>query len=297
MENRKIYDLAIIGGGPAGLNAALYASRANLNVVFIEKSAPGGKLSSTSKIENWLGTENIEGWELATEFFDHAKKYGAEYKYGDVVELKNHGDFDKELVLSNGSSIFSKTVLIASGMKNRVPSFIENIESFFHNGVSFCAICDGPLFKNAPSLVLGGGNSAVEEGTYLTKIASHVYFVIREKEFTAEKRLVDDLMKAKNITIFRESQIVSLGGTGLLQNALIKNNITNKETNIEIASFFPYIGMEATTTFIKDLDIIDDKGFIITDDFMQTKIKGIFAAGDIRKKIFAKLLQQQVMVL
>ncbi|WP_322961528.1 NAD(P)/FAD-dependent oxidoreductase [Mycoplasmopsis cynos] len=280
----KIYDLAIIGAGPAGLNAALYASRANLDVIFVEKGAPGGKLSSTNKIENWLGTEIVEGWQLATSFFDHSKKYGAKYQYGEVIELINHSDFKKELVLSNGTSIFSKTVLIASGMKNREPNFIENIEKYYHNGVSFCAICDGPLFKNYPTLILGAGNSAVEEGTYLTKIASHVYFVIRDQEFTAEKRLVDDLMKSKNITIFRQSQIVSLEGEKQLEKAIIKNNVTGKETTIEIASFFPYIGMEATTKFIKDLDITDEKGFIITDENMQTKIKGIFAAGDIRKK-------------
>ncbi|AMD81555.1 thioredoxin-disulfide reductase [Mycoplasmopsis canis PG 14] len=284
MEERKIYDLIIIGGGPAGLNAALYASRANLKVIFIEKGAPGGKLSLTNKIENWLGTEIIEGWQLATNFFDHAKRFGAEYKYGEVVNIINHGDFDKEVMLSNNTSIYGRTVLISTGMKNREPSFIKNYDSFLQGGISFCAICDGPLFKNSPTIVLGGGNSAVEEGTYLTKIASHVYFVIREKEFTAEKKLVEDLYKAKNVTIFKESQIDRLEGDKILQFAIIKNNITGEETKVEVSSFFPYIGMEATTTFVNGLDILDEKGFIITDEHMQTKVKGIFAAGDIRHK-------------
>lgn len=284
MEKQTIYDLVIIGAGPAGLNAALYASRANLKVIFVEKGAPGGKLSQTNKVENWIGTEIIDGWQLATNFLDHATSFGAVYKYGEVVDIINNGDFDKEVRLADGSSVYGKTILISTGMKNREPSFINGYQDFLHRGISFCAICDGPLFKDAPTLVLGGGNSAVEEGTYLTKIASHVYFVIREKEFTAEKKLVEDLHKASNITIFRESQITSLTGTNSLEKAVIKSLVDGSEQTIEIASFFPYIGMEATTEFAKNLDILDERGFILTDEYMQTKVKGIFAAGDIRQK-------------
>ncbi|WP_027121050.1 NAD(P)/FAD-dependent oxidoreductase [Mycoplasma leonicaptivi] len=279
----KIYDLAIIGGGPAGLNAALYASRANLSVIFIEKGAPGGKLSATSKVENWIGTEIVDGWKLATDFFEHAKKYGAEYKYGEVVNLENVSDLEKKIHLANGDVIESKTVLIATGMKNRIPTFIENIDRFMNFGVSFCAICDGPLFKDRPTLVLGGGNSAVEEGTYLAKIASHVNIVIKDSEFNAEKRLVDDLLKQPNVTVFRESQIVKLEGEQFLNKAIIKDKDGN-ETSLEVASFFPYIGMEPTTSFVNGLDILDEKGFVLTNDFMETKVKGIFAAGDIRHK-------------
>ncbi|AKA50117.1 thioredoxin reductase [Mycoplasmopsis gallinacea] len=279
----KLYDIAIIGGGPAGLNAALYASRANLNVVFIEKGAPGGKLSSTSKVDNWIGTETIEGWQLALNFFEHSKKYGAEYKYGNVVELKNLSKFHKQVILQNGEVVEAKTVIIASGMQNRVPSFINNFNNYLSKGVSFCAICDGPLFGHNPTLVLGGGNSAVEESIYLSKIASEVHIVTKDPEFTAEKRLVNDLLKLPNVKVYYESTVKELQGGEQLEKAIIVDKDGNEHT-IDIASFFSYIGMIPNADFIKDLGITNEKGFIITDEEMQTKIEGIFAAGDIRVK-------------
>lgn len=279
----KNYDLVIIGSGPAGLNAALYASRANLKVCFVEKGTPGGKLSATSKVENWLGLGNIEGWEIATKFFEHAKDYGAEYVYGEVVKIKNNGDFEKEVSLKNGDKILSKTVLIAVGMQNIIPTFIKNIDDYLNNGVSFCAICDGPLYGNNPTLVLGGGNSAVEEASYLSKIASEVHLVIKDAHFNAEKRLVDDLLKLKNVTVYTESQITELRGDGKLEKALIKDK-NGKIKEVEIASFFPYIGMKPAAEFVKDLGILEENGFIKTTDDMLTKIPGIYAAGDIRVK-------------
>ncbi|UUD36334.1 NAD(P)/FAD-dependent oxidoreductase [Mycoplasmopsis citelli] len=277
------YDLIIIGSGPAGLNAALYASRANLKVAFIEKSAPGGKLSATSKIENWIGTELTEGWKLATSFFEHAKQYGAEYIYGDVKQIISHGDLDKEVLTVKGKSYRSKTVLIASGMKNRVPTFIENCEKLIDRGVSFCAICDGPLYKGLPSIVLGGGNSAVEESTYLSKIASQVYLVVKDDYFNAEKKLVDEMLKLPNLKVFYKSQILSLKGENKLEAAVVKTE-DGSVVELQVSSFFPYIGLLPVADFAKDLDIFDERGFIKTDEEMQTSVKGIFAAGDIRSK-------------
>ncbi|RIV16194.1 NAD(P)/FAD-dependent oxidoreductase [Mycoplasmopsis gallopavonis] len=277
------WDLAIIGGGPAGLNAALYASRANLKVIFIEKGAPGGKLSSTSKIENWIGTETIEGWKLAMQFFEHSKNYGATYKYGEVVNIQKNGEYDFETELSTGEKILSKTVLIATGMQNKVPWFINNLEKYMHAGISFCAICDGPLYKGYPTLVLGGGNSAVEESVYLSSVASELHIVIKDQEFTAESKIVNDLLKLPNIHIYRESQIRELGGETQLEWAIIVDKNGN-EKKIEIASFFPYIGMEPKAEFARNLGVLNAKGLIETDEDMQTKIPGVFAAGDIRKK-------------
>ncbi|MBN4084051.1 FAD-dependent oxidoreductase [Mycoplasma sp. CSL10166] len=283
MMQNKIYDLVIIGGGPAGLNAAIYASRANLSVIFIEKGAPGGKLSTTSKVENWIGTENIEGWQLALNFFNHSKKYGAVYKYGKVVELKHNEKFDNEVRLENGDVIYGKTVLISTGMKNVEPNFIENFQSFLNRGASFCAICDGPLFKGLPSLVLGNGNSAIEEASYLSTIASKVYVVIKDEEFKAEQRLVNDLLEKENVIIFKNSRILSLKGDGTLENAIIEHKDGTTST-IQVASFFPYIGMEPSTDFVKNKEILDDKGFVVTNKFMETSLPGVFAAGDIRAK-------------
>ncbi|QNM93681.1 FAD-dependent oxidoreductase [Mycoplasma sp. Pen4] len=286
---KKYYDLVIIGGGPAGLNAALYASRANLKVTFVEKSTPGGKLSATEKVENWLGTEKIEGWQLAQEFFDHSQKYGAEYQYGDVVEVENISDTEKNVYLADGTVLVTKTVLIATGMKNKVPTFIKNIDKFINRGVSFCAICDGPLFGKNPTIVLGAGNSAVEESTYLSSIASEVHIVIKGDDFTAERRLVDDLLKLPNVRIHRNSKIVELNGDSQLESATVEDENGNQQV-IQVASFFPYIGMESTAWFLQNLDILDNQGFIITDENMETKVKGIFAAGDIRQKEIRQII-------
>ncbi|QGZ97413.1 FAD-binding protein [Mycoplasma sp. NEAQ87857] len=288
MENK--YDLVIVGAGPAGLNAALYASRANLNVAFVEKGAPGGKLSSTSKIENWIGTEIVEGWKLATDFFEHAQKYGAKYVYGDVVEINRLGDYDFEIILKNGEKLFSKTVLIAVGMTNRRPTFVKNHQMYENRGMSFCAICDGPMFKGHPTVVLGAGNSAVEESVYLSSIASEVHIVLKDDKFTAEPRLVDDLLKLPNVYVYKNSQIDRLEGENSLERVYVINQ-DGKEVEIFAKSFFPYIGMEPNAGFVKHYEhIFDDKGFIITNNFMETAIPGLFAAGDIRSKDIRQII-------
>ncbi|MEA4276536.1 FAD-dependent oxidoreductase [Mycoplasma sp. 21DD0573] len=277
-----IYDLVIIGGGPAGLNAALYASRANLNVAFIEKGAPGGKLSSTAKVENWLGTSEIEGWKLAQEFFDHAKEYGAKYLYGTVTKINNLGKYDKEIVLSDGSIVKAKSVLIATGMINRRPTFIPEYDRFEHFGISYCVVCDAPLFGKNPSVVLGDGNSAVEESIYLSRIASEVNLVIRDETFKADKVLVKELLRQPNIKVFKNSQIVQLLGDRQLEGVVIENK-NGEQTELKVSSFFPYIGFESSAWFAQDLGILDEKGFIVTNDKMETNVPGIYAAGDIRQ--------------
>ncbi|WP_406614161.1 NAD(P)/FAD-dependent oxidoreductase [Mycoplasma corogypsi] len=287
MENK--FDLVIIGGGPAGLNATLYSSRANLKVAFVEKGAPGGKLSSTSKIENWLGTEMVEGWKLASDFFKHAQLYGAKYVYGEVVAVKQLGEYNFEVKLADGNVLFTKMLIISVGMSNRKPTFVKNWEQFENRGLSYCAICDGPIYKGAPTVVLGAGNSAVEESVYLSSIASQVHIVIKDADFTAERRLVDDLLKLPNVKVYRESKIDRLEGTAALERVAIVDKNGNEEI-IEVSSFFPYIGMKPNANFMQGFDIFDDKGFIITDEFMQTKIPGVFACGDIRKKEIRQII-------
>ncbi|QZE12083.1 NAD(P)/FAD-dependent oxidoreductase [Mycoplasma sp. Ms02] len=280
----NIKDLIIIGGGPAGLNAALYASRANVDVVFVEKGAPGGKLSSTWKIENWLGTVLTEGWELATQFYNHAIKYGATHKYGKVESVqKNDQNNLFEVFLENGEKLLSKTVLVSTGTENRKPTFIENFMQFENRGVSYCAICDGPLFAKQPTIVLGGGNSAVEESAYLSKIASQVYLVVKDEEFTAEKSLVEELQKLENVKVFFSSQITKLEGSDSLEAAYVKL-ADGSEIKLDVASFFPYIGMIPQTNFVKDLGVTNDHGYILVNDKMETSVKGLYAAGDVIDK-------------
>lgn len=279
----KDYDVIIIGGGPAGLTAAVYSSRANLKTLFIEKGAPGGKMVKTFKIENWPGDKNINGVDLSLRMFDHSKEFGATYKYGNVVNIESKGSNEHIITLKNGDQYQAKAVVIATGMVERVPETIKGIHEFENRGVSYCAICDGPLYKGKDTAIIGGGNSAIEEATYLSSIASHVYVFVRtEKDLIAEKKLIQELKEKQNITILLNSEIKELIGDGKLEK--IKAVVEGKEQEMQISAVFPYIGQVPVSDFAKSLDIVDTRGFIITDEFMETKVKGIYAIGDIRVK-------------
>ncbi len=277
------FDVVIIGGGPAGLTAAIYASRANLSTVFIEKGAPGGKIVRTSKIENWTGDKLVEGPDLATRMYEHAKAFGAKYEYYGVVNIKSHSEFDHDVILSNDKIIKSKAVIIATGMVERVPMSVKNIQKFENRGVSYCAICDGPLFKGENVAVIGGGNSAIEEGVYLSSIAEHVYIFVRKpEELWAEKSLIADVKTRKNMTLFIHGEILEILGDQQVEKIHVK--IDDKEKMLEVKAIFPYVGHNPVTDFVKDLGITDKTGFIPTNEFMETKVKGIYAIGDVRVK-------------
>lgn len=274
------YDVAIIGGGPGGLTAAIYAARANLKTVFIEKDAPGGKMVKTAMIENWSGDISIDGPSLSMRMFEHAKTYGAKYKYGIVVKVDSYDD-KKIISLEDGSKIEAKAVVIASGMIEKIPSWIKNIKKFENKGVSYCAICDGPLFTGKDVAVIGGGNSAIEETTYLSSIANKVYLIVKYG-IDADKKAIDELKKKKNVEIHLDAEILELHGEDKLEKAIVDFNGNKKK--ITISAFFPYIGQEPISHFISHLNITNDVGFIKTDKNMETNIKNIFAIGDIRVK-------------
>lgn len=278
----EIYDVIIIGAGPAGLSAAIYASRGDLSTVFIEKGAPGGKLVSQSKIENWLGDKSIHGADLALRFYQHSTQFGAKYKYGQVVEIKSHSEFDKEVILANGTSVKGKSVVIATGMVERVPHWIKNIENYEHKGVSYCAICDGPLFGKNPTGVIGGGNSAVEEGAFLSSVASEVHLFVKDDKLIAEPLLVKELKEKENVKIYYNTEIIELHGENTLESATIREN--GVEKNIKINSLFPFIGLLPVTDFAKDLNILNERGFVKVDHFMESSVKGIYAIGDVIEK-------------
>ncbi|WP_406615470.1 NAD(P)/FAD-dependent oxidoreductase [Mycoplasmopsis hyopharyngis] len=283
MNKKQSYDVVIIGAGPAGLNAALYASRANLKVAIIEKYMPGGKISQTAKVENWLGSTTIDGFELANQMFKHAMSFGTEYISGNVINIKHINDLEQQVILEDKSTIEAKTVIIATGMKNREPIFIKNYQNFVNKGVSFCAVCDGPLFKDKPVLVLGSGNSAFEEATYLSNFVSHVTLITKDQNFSAEKKIVDDFLVKKNITLLDGAKILELQGSDFLEKALIEDK-NNKKIELQVSALFPFIGLVPVADFAKDFAIFDQKGFIVTNEEMETKVPGIFAIGDIRQK-------------
>ncbi len=282
MNNDTLYfDVVIIGAGPAGLTCAIYASRGNLKVAFIDKGAPGGKMTSTYKIENWSGEEEIKGYELSQKMLNHALKLGSKHIYGNVVKIENKSEFEHYVYLENNQIIKCKSIVIASGMENKKP-LIPKLDFYNNKGVSYCVICDAPFYKNKPAAIIGGGDSAFEEGIYLSSIASNVYIFIRKSTPKAEPIMVEEAKKLSNIKIIYNAEIVELfGGEQLEKVKYIENG---EEKMMEINHLYPYIGFLPTNHFAKHLDIFDKDGFIITNDAMETNIKGLYAIGDIRQK-------------
>ena len=281
-ENSEIYDLIIIGAGPGGLNCSLYAARANLKVLVIEKGAPGGKMTSTFRIENWIGDEEIVGAKLALRMLKHTKETGVEHRYGNVIKIESKSTLDKEVILENNIVLKCKAVVIATGMINRIPNDIEGIKDYDNKGVSYCVICDGPFNKGKPAAIVGGGNSAIEEAIYLSSLASEVNIFIKDSQSIAEKIILEKATKIKNINFYYNSFVMKLSGTPNLEE--IKVNIEGKEVDMKVNALFPYIGFLPVASFASHLDIFNSNGFIITDEDMETSESGIYAVGDIREK-------------
>lgn len=279
----KKFDVLIVGSGPAGLNAALYTSRAWLNTAFIDNDVFGGKIQKTAKVDNYLGIQDISGFDLSQKFYEHALKYGAKHLYGKVVKINSINENLQEAILENGEIIQAKKLIIASGMINRYPKGVDNYQRL-EDYVSFCAICDGALYKNRKVVVLGGGNSAVEEGTFLAKLCTDVTIVTNQNAFSAEEELVEELKKQKNAKIYYDHELISLNGENQLTSVTIKNKKTNKEINIAADGLFVFIGFIPNQDAFKHLKITTKEGFVKTNEDMETKVKGIYAIGDIRDK-------------
>lgn len=280
MENK--YDVLIIGAGPAGLTAAIYLARNNVNVALIEAKTPGGKISEQSKIENYPGFNSVSGAELSISMFSQARENGAKFIIGKVISIENKDELIKLIKLENGLLLESKYLIIATGMQNIIPKEVINIEKFNNKGVSYCVVCDGPLFKDKVCAIIGGGNSAFEEGNYLSSIAKEVHIFVRDK-IIAEQRLVDNVEKQDNIFIHRNAQVLKLNGTSSLDSADV--NIEGNIVNIPIKGLFPYIGFKPAIDFIdQNLLKLDKKNFIVVDENMETNVPNIFAVGDIISK-------------
>ncbi|MGL5590822.1 MAG: NAD(P)/FAD-dependent oxidoreductase [Metamycoplasmataceae bacterium] len=288
MSNQNIYDLIVIGSGPAGMNCALYAARANLKVLVVEKAAPGGKMTTTFKVENWIGDESISGARLSLRMLKHTKEAGVEHKYGDVQKIESISEFDKSVILQDNVVLKSKAIVIATGTVNRVPEEVEGIRDYENKGVSYCVICDGPFNKGKPAAIIGGGNSAIEESIYLSSIASEVNIFVKDDKLIAEKTIVEDVKKIKNIKIYFNSSVKKLIGDPKLEEIIV--DINGKEEKMKINALFPYIGFLPVNSFASHLDIFDSKGFILTNENMETKEKGIYAAGDIRAKNIRQII-------
>lgn len=277
----RLYDLVIIGSGPAGLSAAVYGARAGLDVVLIENYAPGGKLVRTSVIENYPGLESAEGTTLAMDMMNHAMNLGAELISNNVVKVSD-GEV-KTVTCQDGMTVKGKTLLLASGTVERKLNITGEERNIGH-GVSFCAICDGAFFKDKIVTIVGGGNSAIEEGLYLSQFACCINILVRSK-LRADAMLVEKAEKNDKIHFkmgYVPTEVLD-DGTKVV-GIKIQNIETKAEEVLKTDGIFPYIGLDPMTAYCKDLPILDEEGYVLTNEKMETAVHGIYAAGDVRRK-------------
>lgn len=284
MEERKV-DFLSVGAGPAGLAAALYTSRAGLKTLVIDRGSPGGQMFMTELVENYPGfVEGIKGTELSELMQKQAERFGAEVAYGEVRSVGARGADGLVAVETESGTIRAKTVMIATGAHPKKLG-IPGEEEFAGRGVSYCAICDGPFFRDQAVAVVGGGDSAVEEAHYLSKICSKVYIVHRRDELRAKKVAQDAAFRTENIEIVWSHVPVEVaGGEGGVEGLVVKSVGTDEARTLACGGVFFYVGFAPNTDFI-DPNIIklNEQGFIITNENLETSVPGVYAAGDVRR--------------
>ena len=283
------YDILIIGAGPSGLTAALYAARADLKVCFIEGSTPGGKVTSTDKIENYPGFDKVVGADLALNMFQQANKFKAQYKYGWVTNITKD-EQNKIFIIKTkkDETYYAKVVIIATGMKEKKLG-LANEEKFEYKGISYCAVCDGSLYQNKDVAVIGGGNSAAQESLYLSNVVNKIYLVHRREEFRCESVLLNQIKNKENIEILTPYVPKEYVGEDKISGLIIKNVKTGEERLLNLACIFPYIGFDPNTQFLTNLDILNEKKQIVTDSLKRTKVQGLYAVGDVTENNYRQI--------
>ncbi len=278
MEN--IYDVAVIGAGPAGITAAIYLKRAELNCCIIEKEMPGGQINKSSVVENYPGFTEISGPDLAEKFYEQINNLDIKQIYKEVLEIENQKEY-KIIKFKNNEFIKAKNIILAVG---RSPKKLNNNSDRLQGkGISFCSLCDGNLYKNEDVSIVGAGNSALEESLYLADICKTVTIINRSSSLKGDKILISRANKRSNIKVINNAQIKEfIDKDGILDSINIKVNDDIK--NLKTKACFIFIGYEPATKFLKNLEILDEKGYIRVDEQKRTSIKGIYAAGDVVKK-------------
>lgn len=277
-----VYDMIIIGGGPAGYTAALYAARAGLDAVLIEKAGAGGQMALTDIIDNYPGfDEGIDGFTLGMKMKNGAERFGVKT----ILEQVNSVDFknDVKAVNTAGKTYFAKTVVVSTGADPNELG-VKNEREYIGKGIHYCAHCDGRFYKDKTVMVVGGGNTAVADALFLARFAKKVYVVHRRDTFRAEKILVDPLLHAENVEVLWNSVPVEFTAEERISGALIKNIVTNQEIKVTVDGVFVSIGRKPVTYFLEDSISLDDKGYIIADETCRSSVDGVYAVGDVRTK-------------
>jgi len=279
------YDVIIVGGGPAGLCAAMYAGRGMLKAVTIERGAPGGELLNTDLIEDYIGFESIKGWDLAVKMSEHAKKFGAEIVTDTVERIRKADDGWFDVATSRGARYRAPAVILTAG-GTPVKLGVPGEQEYAAKGVSYCAVCDGAFFKGEVLAVVGGGDAAVEEADYLTRYASKVYIVHRRDQLRASKILQQRVFANPKIEMIWNKRVVEIKGTGqAVDHLLLADAITGDLVRLRVGGVFIFIGFKPNTGVIEGHVKHDAAGYLITDEKMMTSIPGLFAAGDVRSQV------------
>lgn len=285
---KHLYDVIIIGGGPAGYTAALYSARAGLDTLVIEKMSVGGQMALTSDIENYPGfAEGIDGFTLGANMQSGAEKFGAHTEYAEVTELLLDGK-EKKVITSSGE-LYARAIIIATGASPRQLG-IEGEEELIGRGIHYCAHCDGRFYKGKTVAVVGGGNSAVSDALYLSRLAKKVYLIHRRDTLRATKIYHEPLMNSENIEILWNSQISELLHTERVTGAVIKSTTDGSLSNIDFDAVFVSIGRKPSTELLEGILPLDSNKYVIADESTRTAIEGVFVAGDVRAKALRQIV-------
>ena len=277
-----MYDLIIVGLGPAGVCAAIYAKRSGLRVLCLEKNMPGGIINYIDRIDNYPGMYGISGTDFSYKLYEHLNSLEIEYKLDGVLDITK--DEDKFIITSEKATYETKKVIIASGRKARKLGLV-NEEKFLGRGISYCAVCDGAFFKNQTIAVVGSGRSAVQETMYLAKFASKIYMIVRKDTLKVEDDLIDKLKSYRNIEIIYNTKVTKLEGTEKLESIILNN-----KEELNVSGLFIYIGYEPNIAYLKNFDIFDNDGYIVVNKDYETKVKGLYAVGDSIKKEYYQIV-------
>ena len=277
-----MYDIIIIGAGPAGMTSAIYALRANKKVLILEAKTYGGQIVNANLVENYPGIPNISGFDLATNMYEQVKKLNGEIKFEPVIRIE-----DNLKVVTPSNEYQSRAIIIATGAENRKLN-IENEEKLVGKGVSYCATCDGNFYKGKNVAVVGGGNTALEDAIYLSNIANKVYLIHRRDEFRGENKYLEELKKHNNVKFITNSNVIKLNSNDKLNSIEIKNNDRNTET-IEVDGIFIAVGQKPNNLIFKNIIELDNNGYIKSTDGVHTNKEKIYVAGDTRVKDLRQL--------